>query len=101
MGKYWDLLTHPSELRAAIQWSVWHDPLHERDPASETPNLKKCYDFLEQTSRSFSKVIQELQPELRVPVHNPPFVPVRQAWSTNSAGYDILFDSAGIGYCRG
>ena len=75
MGKYWDLLTHPSELRAVIQWTVWHDPLHERDPATETPNLKKCYDFLELTSRSFSKVIQELQPELRVPViiHLSPF----------------------------
>ena len=82
MGKYWDLLTHPSELRAVIQWTVWHDPLHERDPATETPNLKKCYDFLEQTSRSFSKVIQELQPELRVPVSiSLPSLPPRRSWS--------------------
>lgn len=72
MGKAWDLLTHPSELRAVIQWYIWHDPLHERDPAKETPSLKICYDLLEKTSRSFAMVIQELQPELRVPVFSPP-----------------------------
>jgi farnesyl-diphosphate farnesyltransferase len=72
MGKYWDLVTHPAELRAVIQWAVWHDPLHERDRAKETPILKTCYDLLDKTSRSFSMVIQELQPELRVPVPRPP-----------------------------
>jgi hypothetical protein len=98
MGKYWDLITHPSELRAAIQWSVWHDPLHERDPATETPNLKKCYDFLEMTSRSFSKVIQELQPELRVPVYIPdPFSFPARAYS----GDVVLSDSTGTGYRGG
>ena len=66
--KLWELLIHPTELRAVIQWKVWHDPLHERDRASETPTLKTCYDLLEKTSRSFSMVIQELRPELRVPV---------------------------------
>ena len=68
MGKYLDLLLHPSELRAVVQWKLFHDPLHERDHATETPSLKTCYDFLEKTSRSFSLVIQELEPELRVPV---------------------------------
>lgn len=71
MGKYWDLITHPTELRAVIQWSLFHDPLHERDPTTETPSLKACYDFLPKTSRSFSMVIQELEPELRVLVNNP------------------------------
>ena len=68
MGKFLDLFLHPSELRAVVQWKLFHDPLHERDRATETPSLKTCYDFLEKTSRSFSLVIQELQPELRVPV---------------------------------
>jgi farnesyl-diphosphate farnesyltransferase len=77
MGKYWDLITHPSELRAVIQWAVFHDPLHERDRAKETPTLKTCYDLLELTSRSFSMVIQELQPELRVPVLYPMAVLIR------------------------
>jgi farnesyl-diphosphate farnesyltransferase len=68
MGKIWDLITHPSELRAVIQYTIMHDPLHERDRAKESPTLETCYDLLEKTSRSFSVVIQELQPELRVPV---------------------------------
>ena len=71
MGKLWDLITHPTELRAVIQWRFFHDPLHERDPAKESPSLKTCYDFLQKTSRSFSMVIQELEPELRVPVPLP------------------------------
>jgi farnesyl-diphosphate farnesyltransferase len=68
LQKLWELLVHPTELRAVIQWKLWHDPLHERDPATETPILRKCYDLLEMTSRSFVMVIQELTPELRVPV---------------------------------
>jgi farnesyl-diphosphate farnesyltransferase len=47
---------------------LWHDPVHTRDPKSETPQLRRCFDFLNQTSRSFSAVIQELNPDLLVPV---------------------------------
>ena len=71
MGKVWDLLIRPQELRAVIQWKYFHDPLHVRDKTKESPSLKRCYELLEKTSRSFSIVIQELQPELRVLVTNP------------------------------
>ena len=47
---------------------MWHDPVHQRDTASECESLKKCFVYLKQTSRSFSSVIQELNPELLVPV---------------------------------
>lgn len=47
---------------------LWHDPVHSRDPKSESETLQKCFDFLNKTSRSFSSVIQELNPELLVPV---------------------------------
>lgn len=47
---------------------VWHNPLHERNPATEAPTLRRCFDFLDMTSRSFSSVIQELCPELCVSV---------------------------------
>ncbi|KAK7205837.1 putative squalene synthetase [Myxozyma melibiosi] len=66
MSKYLQLLAHPSELRAVIQWSVWHDPVYPREPEKESENLKRCYELLNYTSRSFSAVIQELSPELRV-----------------------------------
>lgn len=47
---------------------VWHNPLHEREPEKETVSLRRCFQFLDLTSRSFSAVIQELCPELCVSV---------------------------------
>lgn len=47
---------------------VWHNAVHERDEAKEAPSLKACFEFLEQTSRSFCAVIMELHHELLVPV---------------------------------
>ena len=98
MGKVWDLLIRPQELRAVIQWKFFHDPLHVRDKANEQPSLKKCYDFLEMTSRSFSIVIQELEPELRVLVtpQNP-----QPKDKVDETGCGVLFDFAGIGYSGG
>jgi farnesyl-diphosphate farnesyltransferase len=61
-------LVHVSELRSIIQWKVWHNPVHERDESKESHDLKECFRFLNLTSRSFSAVIQELHPELLVPV---------------------------------
>ncbi|KAF2819920.1 farnesyl-diphosphate farnesyltransferase [Ophiobolus disseminans] len=59
---------HPNELRSIIQWKVWHNPVHERNEEKETENLKRCFFFLDLTSRSFAAVIKELHPELLVPV---------------------------------
>ncbi|KAF7896933.1 uncharacterized protein EAF01_009336 [Botrytis porri] len=59
---------HPNQLRAILQWKLWHDPVHIRDPSKEPQSLKDCFKYLEMTSRSFSSVIQELNPELLVPV---------------------------------
>lgn len=61
-------LAHPNQLRAVIQWKLWHEPVHRRDPKNETPTEKSCYHFLNMTSRSFSAVILELNPELLLPV---------------------------------
>jgi len=47
---------------------VWHQPLHERDEETEAVSLKHCFNFLDKTSRSFSAVIKELNPELLVPI---------------------------------
>lgn len=59
---------HPKQLRAIIQWKVWHNPVHERNESKEAESLKRCFYFLDMTSRSFSAVIKELHPELLVPV---------------------------------
>ncbi|EFX02204.1 squalene synthetase [Grosmannia clavigera kw1407] len=62
------LLCHPEELRAVLQWKVWHEPVHRRDASKETPTEKACFQHLVLTSRSFAAVIQELTPELLMSV---------------------------------
>ncbi|KAF2454208.1 ERG9, squalene synthase [Lineolata rhizophorae] len=61
-------LLRPKQVRSIIQWKVWHQPVHERNPDKEEPTLRQCFTYLDLTSRSFSAVIQELHPELLVPV---------------------------------
>ncbi|KAI1341175.1 farnesyl-diphosphate farnesyl transferase [Xylariaceae sp. FL0016] len=58
---------HPNQLRSIIQWKVWHEPVHRRDPSKESETLKSCFRFLEMTSRSFAVVIQELNQDMLVP----------------------------------
>ncbi|KAI1006712.1 putative squalene synthase [Podosphaera aphanis] len=59
---------HPNELKSILQWKLWHDPVHARNPEKESPTLRECFKYLALTSRSFCSVIQELNPELLVPV---------------------------------
>lgn len=80
-------MIHLGELRQIIQWyeqhigysfrkamlirhnrKTWHDAVHERDEDKEPISLRQCFEYLDKTSRSFSAVIQELHPELLVPV---------------------------------
>ena len=42
--------------------------MHERDESKESETTKICFEYLNKTSRSFSAVIQELHPELLIPV---------------------------------
>ncbi|KAI0170680.1 farnesyl-diphosphate farnesyl transferase [Pestalotiopsis sp. NC0098] len=61
-------LLHPNQLRSMIQWKVWHEPVHRRDPSKECETLSKCFFYLDMTSRSFAAVIQELNPDMLVPI---------------------------------
>ena len=61
-------MIHLQEFRNIVQWQVWHNPVHERDESQEPENLKECFRLLNLTSRSFAAVIQELHPELLIPV---------------------------------
>ena len=56
------------EFLPLLHRKVWHNPVHQRNPAKETETQKKCFEFLDLTSRSFSAVIKELHPELLFPV---------------------------------
>ncbi|KAI9843368.1 MAG: bifunctional farnesyl-diphosphate farnesyltransferase/squalene synthase [Thelocarpon superellum] len=61
-------VVHVKELRSILQWKIWHEPVHSRDPEKESMPVQICFDYLDRTSRSFSVVIQELHPELLLPV---------------------------------
>lgn len=65
MGKLVDLITHPDELAAALQLKFVRSPLHPRNLKKESKDLRRCYELLDITSRSFAAVIKELHPELR------------------------------------
>ncbi|TPX15248.1 uncharacterized protein E0L32_004525 [Thyridium curvatum] len=67
-GQILYFVVHPKQLRSIIQWKTWHEPVHRRDVKKETPSEKACFKYLDLTSRSFSAVIQELNPELLMPV---------------------------------
>ncbi|KAI0676095.1 squalene synthase [Trametes maxima] len=65
------LLTHPLEFRTLLQYKVWHEPKRDitnpaEHPSSgwDRPSMRRCWEFLDQTSRSFSGVIKELEGEL-------------------------------------
>jgi farnesyl-diphosphate farnesyltransferase len=61
-------LFHIQELRAIIQWKALHSPIHKRDQNAESRDVKECYRYLALTSRSFVAVVQELNPELLMPI---------------------------------
>ncbi|KAG0664769.1 terpene cyclase [Rhodotorula mucilaginosa] len=61
-------LTHPGEARSLITYKIWRDPLNsiESNPESgwDRPDMKRCYELLNLTSRSFAAVIHELDGDL-------------------------------------
>lgn len=61
-------VTHPTELRSLINWAVWRDPTQRIEELKESgydrPTMKRCWEFLDLTSRSFAAVIKELEGEL-------------------------------------
>ncbi|EDO17776.1 hypothetical protein Kpol_541p19 [Vanderwaltozyma polyspora DSM 70294] len=67
MGSLTQLLQHPLELKSALVLKYYREPLFpgEESKIANSKDLKRCYELLKLTSRSFAAVIQELNPELR------------------------------------
>ncbi|SCV02035.1 LAMI_0G15324g1_1 [Lachancea mirantina] len=65
MGKVSELVSHPLELKAALKLKFIRKSLFPLDDTRATPELKRCYELLEKTSRSFAAVTLQLHPELR------------------------------------
>ncbi|GAA5832245.1 hypothetical protein JCM11251_004292 [Rhodosporidiobolus azoricus] len=61
-------LRRPTEMKAIITYKLWRDPLNsiESNPEAgwDRESMKKCWEFLDLTSRSFAAVIHELDGEL-------------------------------------
>ncbi|KAF8514473.1 isoprenoid synthase domain-containing protein [Gautieria morchelliformis] len=65
------LFTHPEELRSLITFYLWHEQKRDLAAQHEHPtsgwdraSMRKCWEYLTLTSRSFSAVIKELDGDL-------------------------------------
>jgi farnesyl-diphosphate farnesyltransferase len=65
------LLTHPFEFRTLIQFWLYHEQKRDIAAQKEHPtsgwdraSMRRCWEFLDMTSRSFSAVIKELEGDL-------------------------------------
>ena len=89
------LLTHPLEFRILLQYKLWYEPKRDISNPSEhetsgwdRPSMRRCWDFLDLTSRSFSGVVKELEGDLaRVVSFYPLFRPVRPTSRSRYAQY--------------
>lgn len=74
------LLTHPFEFRTLIQFWLYHEQKRDIAALKEHPtsgwdraSMRRCWEFLDMTSRSFSAVIKELEGDLARTVSKRPF----------------------------
>ncbi len=65
------LFTHPDEFRSLVKYWLWYKPKRDITALGEhetsgynRKSMKRCWEFLDQTSRSFAAVIKELDGEL-------------------------------------
>jgi len=75
------LLTRPLEFKALLQFWLYYEKKRDIKAIQEHPtsgwdreSMRKCWDFLDKTSRSFAAVIKELEGDLArtVSVHPTP-----------------------------
>lgn len=64
------LVTHPNEFRTLLQFWLWHDqrdvsaPEDHANTGWDRETMRKCWGFLDLTSRSFAAVIKQLEGDL-------------------------------------
>lgn len=71
------LLTHPFEFRTLVQFWLYYEQKRDIAALKEHPtsgwdraSMRRCWQFLDMTSRSFSAVIKELEGDLARTVSN-------------------------------
>ncbi|KIP07416.1 hypothetical protein PHLGIDRAFT_35427 [Phlebiopsis gigantea 11061_1 CR5-6] len=64
------LLTHPGEFRILLQYWLWHDqrdvsvPSDHANTGWDRDTMRRCWHFLDLTSRSFAAVIKQVEDDL-------------------------------------
>lgn len=65
------LCTHPNEFRSLVQYKIWHEAKRDITAQREhetsgwdRESMRRCWDFLDMTSRSFAAVIKELEGDM-------------------------------------
>ncbi|KAF8318742.1 farnesyl-diphosphate farnesyltransferase [Clavulina sp. PMI_390] len=65
------LITNPNDLRTLLQFKLWYEPTRDITKPEEFATsgydrkaMKRCWEFLDMTSRSFSMVIKQLDGDL-------------------------------------
>lgn len=90
------LLTHPLEFRTLLQFYLYHEQKRDIKALKEHPtsgwdraSMRKCWKFLDSTSRSFSAVIKEVEGDLARTVSDVPrsFVALQNYWCLTSCIY--------------
>ena len=86
------LATHPIEFKTLFQFWLYHEQKRDIAALKEHPtsgwdraSMRRCWEFLDMTSRSFSAVIKELEGDLARTVSNTLFIPVRIAGAARAS----------------
>ncbi|KAJ7597732.1 squalene synthase [Mycena floridula] len=59
------LITHPLEFRTLLQFKLYHDFRHDFEKEQiDRASMKRCWEFLDLTSRSFAAVVKEVEGDL-------------------------------------
>ncbi|KAK7686280.1 hypothetical protein QCA50_010504 [Cerrena zonata] len=64
------LFTHPLEFRTLLQYHLWHEqrdvsaPEERQNSGWDRESMRRCWHFLDETSRSFAAVIKQLEGDL-------------------------------------
>jgi farnesyl-diphosphate farnesyltransferase len=89
------LVTHPIEFKTLFQFWLYHEQKRDIAALKEHPtsgwdraSMRKCWEFLDMTSRSFSAVIKELEGDLARTVSNTLFIPFQERRASSSSVHE-------------
>lgn len=71
LSQAFQFIRHPEDLRTLVQFKLWYDtsrditrPEEFATSGYDRKSMKRCWEFLDMTSRSFAMVIKQLDGDL-------------------------------------